>query len=126
MGLQAIRCLTKFVEVGGQVVRGVQGAGWSRPSTRRRRCRVSWSGSRAARTWPSLHRSAARLLAERRVLGWPVPVGTSGPVSGGVSVDNSDGQAFYTAYDEWNGMPVGEDLGRAGHAVAPDGETALA
>jgi hypothetical protein len=30
---------------------------------------------------------------------------TSG-VSGGVAVDNSGGQAFYTAFGEWNGLPV--------------------
>jgi Peptidase A4 family len=33
-------------------------------------------------------------------------VGISGPVSGGVSVDNSGGQAFYAAYGEWDGDPV--------------------
>jgi Peptidase A4 family len=38
--------------------------------------------------------------------GGPAGVGTSGPVSGGVAVDNSDDQAFYTAYGEWNGKPV--------------------
>jgi Peptidase A4 family len=32
--------------------------------------------------------------------------GATVPVSAGVSVDNSDGQAFYVAYGEWNGMPV--------------------
>lgn len=32
--------------------------------------------------------------------------GSTLPVSAGVSVDNSGGQAFYVAYGEWNGMPV--------------------
>jgi hypothetical protein len=32
--------------------------------------------------------------------------GLSGGVNGGVAVDNSGGQAFYTAFGEWNGLPV--------------------
>jgi hypothetical protein len=39
-------------------------------------------------------------------IGGPAATGTTGPVSGGVSVDNSGGQAFYVAYGEWNGQPV--------------------
>lgn len=39
-------------------------------------------------------------------IGGPANVGTSGPAAGGVSVDNSNGQAYYTAYGEWNGDPV--------------------
>jgi hypothetical protein len=39
-------------------------------------------------------------------IGGPATVGTTGPVSGGVSLDNSGGQAFYSAYGEWNGKPV--------------------
>jgi hypothetical protein len=32
--------------------------------------------------------------------------GLNSGVSGGVAVDNSDDQAFYTAFGEWNGLPV--------------------
>lgn len=39
-------------------------------------------------------------------IGGPATAGTTGPVSGGVSLDNSGGQAFYNAYGEWNGKPV--------------------
>jgi hypothetical protein len=39
-------------------------------------------------------------------VGGVAAAGATGPVSAGVSVDNSDGQAFYVAYGEWNAMPV--------------------
>ncbi len=39
-------------------------------------------------------------------IGGPATTGSIGPVSAGVSVDNSGGQAFYVAYGEWNGQPV--------------------
>jgi hypothetical protein len=39
-------------------------------------------------------------------MGGPAAVGATGPVSGGVSIDNSGGQAFYVAYGEWNANPV--------------------
>jgi Peptidase A4 family len=39
-------------------------------------------------------------------IGGPAFVGATGPVAGGVSVDNSGGQAFYVAYGEWDGKPV--------------------
>ena len=69
MSLRAASCLTKLAQIGGQVVRGVQGVGVvvaQHPAAALQGVLVQVAGGP---TWPSSRRSAARLCAECRVSG---------------------------------------------------------